>query len=177
MIIALAGRRIDAPGEISERFPLRNILAVKESLSSFFKGHGVTKLVSSAACGADLLAQEVASELGLERTIVLPFDQRIFRETSVTDRPGEWGSRYDTLLRNCSLRILSFDHHNPTAYSQANDEILSTARALASANSDSVTAICVWDLAQKPNGDATAEFRRKALSQNVTVVDITTLVD
>jgi hypothetical protein len=41
---------------------------------------------SSAACGADIIASEVASEIGLRRRIVLPFARDLFRETSANDR-------------------------------------------------------------------------------------------
>ena len=55
-------------------------------------------LVCSAACGADLIALEEAERLGLRRRIVLPFSPRQFRETSVTDRPGDWGPFFDRLV-------------------------------------------------------------------------------
>ena len=59
---------------------------------------GVRVLVCSAASGADLLALGVASEMGIRRRVLLPFARALFRETSVADRPGDWGERYDRVL-------------------------------------------------------------------------------
>jgi hypothetical protein len=42
-------------------------------------------VVSSAACGVDIIASEVASEIG-RRRIVLPFARDPFRETSANHR-------------------------------------------------------------------------------------------
>ena len=55
-------------------------------------------VVSSAACGADLLALEQAGGLGLRRRVVIPFDRERFRAGSVVDRPGDWGGLYDSIL-------------------------------------------------------------------------------
>jgi hypothetical protein len=54
----------------------------------------VRMVVASAACGSDLIALDVAGELGLERRVILPFEPNRFAETSVEDRPGEWRTLY-----------------------------------------------------------------------------------
>src|SRR5947209_320182 len=99
MVIALAGRRIDAPNAETPRFPLENREKVGNRIRDFLAEHGATALVCSAACGADLLALEAAEELGLRRRILLPFAPDRFRATSVTDRPGEWGPLFDHACR------------------------------------------------------------------------------
>ena len=71
MIIALVGRRIDAP-DAEARFPLSQAGRVRETIRARLQGCGATALVTSGACGADLLAQDVAGELGLSRRMVLP---------------------------------------------------------------------------------------------------------
>ena len=96
--IALAGRRIDAPDAETPRFPLANVPLVRDRLRAFFVERGAGTLVCSAACGADLVALEAAESLGMRRRIVLPFDPARFRQTSVTDRPGDWGPTYDRLV-------------------------------------------------------------------------------
>src|SRR5688500_11638506 len=98
MVIALAGRRIDAEGAEIRRFPLQNVDTVEQRLHVFLERNGSTTLVSSAACGADLLAQAAAGLLGIRRLVILPFERDRFRETSVTDRPGDWGQAYERLL-------------------------------------------------------------------------------
>ena len=97
-VMALAGRRIDAPETDPPRFPLKNVPMVRERLAALLAAEHAEALVCSAACGADLIALEEAERLGLRRRIVLPFPAKRFRETSVTDRPGEWGPLFDRLI-------------------------------------------------------------------------------
>src|SRR5690348_16798311 len=98
MIVALAGRRVDAADAQQQRFPLQNVSIVKTRVRTVLQDHGVSTLVCSAACGADLIALCEAGPLGLRRRVVLPFDRSHFRETSVVDRPGGWGALYDQIL-------------------------------------------------------------------------------
>jgi len=94
-VVALAGRRIDLPEAPVPRFPLENVQEVgRRVCEALYEMHAVA-LVCSAACGADLVALEQAKHLGLRRRVVLPFAPERFRETSVVDRPGNWGSLYD----------------------------------------------------------------------------------
>jgi hypothetical protein len=79
MIIALAGRRIDAPGTEVTRFPLENVRLVQKRIRELFVELDAEVLVSSAACGADLLAIGEADRLGMSYRIVLPFEASHFR--------------------------------------------------------------------------------------------------
>src|ERR671936_863361 len=99
MIIALAGRRIDAASASPARFPGENIGMVAEALQRLFRTEGATAVVSSAACGADLIALREAGALKLRRRVVLPFAAASFRGSSVTDRPGEWGPLFDAIVQ------------------------------------------------------------------------------
>jgi hypothetical protein len=98
MIIALAGRRVDAPGAKPPRFPLQNVDLVRMRVRVMLEARAAKVVVCSAACGADLIALSEAGSLGLRRRVVLPFDRKRFRDTSVTDRPGGWGPVYDQVL-------------------------------------------------------------------------------
>src|SRR5918998_703810 len=97
MGVGLAGRRVDEPGAERSRFPLTNVEAVAQRLRTVLADLEPEVLVSSAACGADLLALDAARTLGIRRRIVLPFDASRFRASSVIDRPGDWGSLFDLL--------------------------------------------------------------------------------
>lgn len=115
MVIALAGRRIDAEGAASPRFPTENIGNVKEKLGLFFIEKKPDWLVSSSACGADLIALDIAGELEINRKIILPFDAKTFRSTSVVDRPGDWGMLFDRIYdelkkENNVIDLLSLIH-------------------------------------------------------------------
>lgn len=177
MIIALAGRRIDAAGTETVRFPLEMKDAVRQRILKFFAAEKVTALVSSAACGADLLAQDAARELKIEQHIILPFSRRRFRKTSVTDRPGEWGKLFDEICseveRDGNLIVLRKHKVEKTAYSAVTDKILELAEDLQRKN-ETVKAVIVWEGKAKDEADETAAFAEKARLRNIVVKEILT---
>jgi hypothetical protein len=81
MIIALAGRRVDAPDSKSVRFPStpENLETVRKRILDLLQTKDASALVSSAACGADLLALSAADTLGVRRIVVLPFERSKIR--------------------------------------------------------------------------------------------------
>src|SRR5215510_14628657 len=97
-VAALAGRRIDAADASTSRFPLANTELVRERLQALLRAEQSDALVCSAAYGADLIALDVAGALGLRRRVVLPFAAERFRQSSVTDRPGDWGPLFDQII-------------------------------------------------------------------------------
>ena len=134
MIVALAGRRIDSAEAKEPRFPVSNIETVRTRVRAVLQEKGATALVSSAACGADLIALSEAGQLGLRRRVILPTERRRFRETSVTDRPGEWGALYDQILDAVEAAgdlVVLQNRPDDDAYSAANCAILDEALALA----------------------------------------------
>lgn len=178
MIIALAGRRIDAPDAKTIRFPPEMKDAVRQKILKFFRDEKVIALVSSAACGADLLAQDAARVLKIRRHIILPFSRRRFRETSVTDRPGEWGELFDDICsevkRDGNLIVLRKHRKDEKeAYSAVTDKILELAEDLRREN-EIVTAVIVWEGKAKDETDETAAFAEKARLRNIFVKEILT---
>jgi hypothetical protein len=162
-VLALAGRRIDAPETQSVRFPLKNVPIVRERLAVLLASEHAEALVCSAACGADLIALAEAERLGLRRRIVLPFPAKRFRETSVTDRPGDWGPLFDRLITEAEsagdLVVLPGTGGNDdAAYAAANQTIVREAEALAQATSDArpyrLVAVIVWEGSAREGTDA-----------------------
>jgi hypothetical protein len=162
-IVALAGRRIDADGTTPPRFPLENVPLVRARITDLLVNEGAVALVSSAACGADLIALEEAERLGLRRRIVLPFPPERFLETSVTDRPGNWGSVYDPLIavaRQDGDLIVLGDQESDEAYAAANEVIVREATALGRISAPCrVLAVVVWEGARRVGTDITQDFR------------------
>ena len=97
-IVAAAGRRIDPWDATVPRFPSSAVRETRRRIDDTLVRHKAIALVTSAACGADLLALSSAADLRLRRRVVLPFAPELFRKTSVTDRPGEWGPVFDETL-------------------------------------------------------------------------------
>lgn len=87
-VIAQAGRRVDAANSTTARFPAANVSAVRERIKTKLLQEKPLALVSSAACGTDLLALDLAGELSIERYVLLPAKPEVFRSSSVTDRLG-----------------------------------------------------------------------------------------
>ena len=169
MIVALAGRRIDAPDAPTPRFPLSRAAAVREKLSALFRRRGATALVSSAACGADLLALDAARHLGMRLRIVLPFDRATFRRLSVTDRPGDWGPLYDEICAEGEVIELGLDpSRSHYAYQAATARILEEKPDLAVAVSDGLA---------RDDDDLTEYFVRLATERGIEVERVHTLRD
>lgn len=131
MVIALAGRRVDAPKAETARFPRENVSQVRSRIFDWLGRNDIDTLVCSAACGADLLALDAAGELGIRRRIVLPFPREQFRASSVVDRGGEWGAPFDAILDAVTARGdvfgLGYTPENETAYLETNHVILELA--------------------------------------------------
>ena len=88
-VIALAGRRVDrGKKNTPSRFPETRVPVVRREIAGLLARESALALVSSAACGADLIGLEEAERLGLRRRIILPFTPTEFRNRSVSDCPG-----------------------------------------------------------------------------------------
>lgn len=175
MIIALAGRRIDAPDAAAPRFPLANIARVAQRIRDLLASEGATAVVSSAACGADLIAQSEAGKLGLRRRVILPFARERFRATSVTDRPGDWAALYEQVLDSVDLVVLSGAGEDSDAYAAVNRGILDDADALARSLRQPLTAVLVWEGSSRGAGDLTEAFGEEAKRRGVRVIEVRTV--
>jgi hypothetical protein len=179
MIIALAGRRVEAPDAPKPRFPANQVENVRARLHEFFTSHEVTGLVCAAACGADILALEVAGELGLRRRIVLPFGRAHFRAMSVVDRGGDWGERYDTLIAAVEAQgdLVEFAHDKDDmqTFFTGNLDILNQAQWLAGQTGEDLAALIVWDGNSRGADDVTGHFKQEAEARGFGVAEILTL--
>ena len=170
MIIALAGRRIDAPNADSARFPAANEPIVAARLQAAFRKAGARVLVCAAACGADLIALEAASRLRMKRHVVLPFAAEEFKQRSVVDRPGNWGPRFDRAVKEAQVTVLGLGPEDPDAFPRTNIAIIEHAAALGAR-----TAFVVWDGKSRGATDMTDHFRREALARRMRIVEVKTL--
>lgn len=186
-VLAIAGRRIDAADADQARFPLANVPAVRSEITRILRETQPEAMVCSAACGVDLISLDVARELAIPAWIVLPFDRERFRQTSVTDRPGDWGLLFDQLMdqaeqRN-AVRLIDPVDDELEAYRLTLDAILELATTLASRDEDipptkaagQVTALVVWDGASRGADDFTAAFIEEARQRGILTRQLTTL--
>jgi hypothetical protein len=132
-----------------------------------------SRLVSSASCGADLLALGEARRLNLDIAIVLPYSVADFRASSVTDRPGDWGPLFDDLIDYSAaqggLIVLNESVASPRAYELATRTIL---REASETPSQTKIAMLVWNGARATSGDLTSLMARHAARAGFQVRDI-----
>lgn len=188
MIVALAGRRIDLPDTHNPRFPLQNTTKVRRLISDILMKYKATTLVCSGSCGADLLALDVAGELGLRRRIVLPFECDRFRKTSVIDRPGDWSSLFDRVCKEVEAigdLIILHEINKESPFITVNHVILDEAWALAFQSADrqkevgnnlgdKILAVLVWDGISRGKGDVTDAFMNEAHKRGFPIVELST---
>ena len=178
MIIALAGRRVDAPDAKTARFPPDNVPAVGARLRNLFEREGATALVCAAACGADLVALSEAGALGMKRRIILPFERQRFREASVVDRPGDWGALFDRILDEVEaagqLVVLHLSSDDEEAYDIASRAILDEAMSVARQASEKAEAVVVWEGASRGEHDHSALFVQEARDRGLSVLEVIT---
>jgi hypothetical protein len=176
VVVAVAGRRIDAAGS-PERFPLGNRVRVRDAIASILAARPVSALVSSASCGADLLALEAAGSLGIRRRVILPFSEERFRALSVMDRPGDWGPLFDRVMAEtaaCGDLVILECGEGDSAYAMANRAILAEGEALAADARATRVALIAWDGAPRAGGDLTDHFRAEAAGRGWIVEEVPT---
>jgi hypothetical protein len=180
-VIALADRRIDAEGAATERFSLEAVESVAAALDALFAMEHAVALVSSAACGADLIALEVAGRKGLRRRIVLPSAPKEFLRTSVIDRSGGWGSSFANIIDEVRgkgdlvIVIPPPDRNDP--YHFASEAIIAEACRTATELGPRTrkVAVVVWEGQPRHGSDVTEYFRRTALAKGLELREILTL--
>ena len=172
-VLSFAGRRIDPLGSERQAFPLEAVSLTSAKIETYLRQTAPAAIFGAAACGADILVLRAAGDLGIPRTVLLPFDRDLFRTTSVLDRPGCWED-YDQILDHTGteggLEVLQFQKPSPTAYRAVNTAILNHAQA----SGYPVRACIVWEGADQGQGDYTAEFRNSAKRRGIPVDEIHT---
>jgi hypothetical protein len=179
-VVGVAGRRIDAEGARIARFPLKSVPKVEARLERHFAAWKPHRLVSSAACGADLLALTIAERRGIRSTIVLPFAPAQFKKTSVTDRPdGRWGPMFDSVISSAEasgqLQVLNSEGDSVAAYRAVNDAIWREVMAFAEVSQATPLAVIIWEGAKRGDEDLTAEFADAARRLGVQIEVVNTL--
>src|SRR5262245_26043781 len=179
MIIALAGRRIDAPDAVQKRFPIENADRVQREIRDALTYLKATALVCSAACGVDILALETAGDLGLRRSVILPYDKAAFRLSSVADRPGDWLERFDRIIGDVGARndllVYDYDRDQEETYFAINHDVLDTAEEMALKLEDNLYAMGVWNGEARGEDDVTAHFLEEAKRRGLKVMELSTL--
>lgn len=178
MIVVLAGRRVDPPNASFTRFPLSMRGVVAKRILAALDELKVTTLVTSAACGSDLLAINAARALSASRRIVLPYREDWFLEDSVTDRPGRWEDLYQQVISEAreagDLVVLDEKRGSDDAFRAANDAIISEALRLAREENpdkpgDALAGLIVWEGKSRGPDDVTDHMKQRLEKAGATI--------
>jgi hypothetical protein len=173
-VAVLAGRRIDFSGTEPAQFPPDAVANVRSRIGAAFASANISVLVSSAACGADLIGLDVAEERRIRTRIVLPFAPDIFRARSVDDRPGEWGIVFERAIASArgrdDLVEIGLTETDGRAYMMTNRAILDEGLRLAPPSTP--TAFVIWDGPIAGRADYTADFVDASRQLGAAIVEI-----
>ena len=131
-IASFTGHRVDEPGRKRPRFPPDKVDRVASRIRNELDRHDIRFGFSSAAGGADLLFIEQLLARGGEPTVLLPFPEEDFIQTSVGDA---WRGRFKAALARvpAERRHVLLDRKPPEqeaendAYAACNQAIQSAA--------------------------------------------------
>lgn len=154
-VAALAGRRIDAIGS-TPAFPASRIKPVRAAIRRTLQRARISRLICSAACGADLLALDEAAGLGITTRIILPFAPARFLRSSVADRPGDWPRLFDRAMLQAGRDVIVLGGRAGAPYHEVTARLIG--EAVAEAGSGRAAAIVVWEGKPRGAGDHSAEF-------------------
>ncbi len=173
-VVVAAGRRVDAPDAAAVRFPAANVDAVRQKIGDFFGREKASALVCSGACGADLLALQVADQRHVKRYIVLGAEPAEFRKSSVADRPGTWGELFDEAMKGSKVEVLKVPD-GQEGYLETNLKLLDRAQDVAKQLGTDVMALVIWDEKSRGADDVTDHFLQQAKLRKIPVTQISTL--
>jgi len=184
MIVAVAGRRIDAADAAVARFPLADRGLVARRIAAALQRLDATAVVTSAACGADLLALDAARHRGMRRRVILPYAEEWFLEDSVVDRPGRWAGAFRAQCAAAraagDLVVLGEARGSDDAYRAANEAIVAEAQRLAAGASPAdpaaaLATLIVWEGSPRGPDDITAHLRERMRRLGARVVEVSTV--
>ena len=174
-VAVFTGHMFDLPGREVPRLPESIVPLVKAEIKAWLDRENIGVGFASVACGADLLFHEAVLERGGIARVVLPFNPRDFRESSVTIGGLAWMQRFDRVMGHAIVQQLSdrplesnldFQHVNQVLHGLS----IIHARQLAS----DVRYLAVWDGAagNGPGGTADAIARWLRLARSIDVIPV-----
>jgi uncharacterized protein (DUF2384 family) len=184
--VAISALRVEGSirqAQARRDFRRANVDLVTRRLADLFRSETGVALVCSAACGADIVALEEAERQRLRFRTVLPFELSRFRQTSVTDRGEEWGTRFDRVAdladKSGDLVVLDDEQEDDDwLFAVANSRIRKEAAMLARSLLDlglRLLAAAVWEGQPRAGNDLTWNFLQAAEAEGFEIRSILTM--
>jgi class 3 adenylate cyclase/tetratricopeptide (TPR) repeat protein len=182
-VVVFAGHLLDRPGRLQKRFPPAAEQAAHDALRDRLRAIQPGFGYASAACGGDILFLESMAELGVETSIVLPYNRDEFRRDSVDLVPGaDWPARFDRVLARAREVVIASEQRMPgggMSYQYGFLMLDGTAGVRADELDTDLICLALWD--GKPGdgrgGTASSVERWREGKRRLEIVDLAALVD
>lgn len=147
-VAVCVGHMVDPPRSSVSRFPSGMQGKIKEALRDRIQKLNIGFGYSSAACGADILFLEALLESRKEAFIVLPYSVEEFKRSSVTFAGGDWGARFDRVLKDAARVVFASQEsllNHDVSIRYANSYLRGLAQLRALRLDTRVLGLAVWD--------------------------------
>lgn len=179
-VAVFSGHMLDRPDRAIPRFPADQEDAVRSTIRDWLVQNNALIGYSSAACGGDLLFQEVLQELGGESRIVLPYGEQLFAADSVDFAGPRWIARYKKVLESATNLVVVSPHRTQgdgIAYDYANLVMHGLAAVRAAelqADQQAPIGLALWNGApgDGPGGTASVVRRWRGLEMQVDQIQL-----
>jgi tetratricopeptide (TPR) repeat protein len=173
VVVVFAGHRVDPAGRVPERFPPRAERSVREEIERRLPPNARVGF-SGAADGADILFQEIMRDQCAETYVVLPFGEREFVESSVSEG---WRRRFDEVkaaATECVVATAQRSVDERLIFGYAHELLLGLAAIHARWIDARVSTLVLWDGQSDDRlvGTAAAVDTWRRAGQDVDVIDI-----
>ena len=161
-IAVFSGPMFDRPGSGAPRFPHTLEPDIRREIHNRLNELNAQVGFSSLACGGDLIFAETLLERGGEVNIVLPFKKEDFKRLSVDLLPGgEWGERFEYVLRNAATVTTLSELSNATdgaTYDFCNQTLSGLALLKSRFLGMDVVPLVLWDARRSGGPGGTQSF-------------------
>lgn len=180
-VAVFSGHMLDRPDRPVPRFPAELEDSVRSTIRDWLVQNNALIGYSSAACGGDLLFQEVLQELGGESRIVLPYDEKMFATDSVNFAGPRWIERYQQVLERATNLVVVSPHRTQgdgIAYDYANlvmHGLASVRAAELQSDQQAPIGLLLWngEPGDGPGGTASVVRRWRGLEMHVDQIQLT----
>ena len=160
-VVAFVGHLLDRPDRSRPRFPPELEPAVRQAIRDRLTALNVGIGFSAAACGSDILFQEVLRELGGETHVVLPFCKEQFIQQSVELIPGAgWEARFNSALKQAAKVIYASEKMmtaGTASFEYVGQLLIGLAGLRAAQIESELVPLAVWDGNTGDGGGGTAD--------------------
>jgi class 3 adenylate cyclase len=146
--VFFTGHMVDRPDRVPPRFPPARAAEIGSRIAGELAALEAMDGFAAAACGGDILFLEAMLARGGRAHVILPCAVDDFRRDCVDLIPGaDWGARFDRILQQASLEILSqqYASDNAMASECCSRVMVGLAARQAAMKAEEPVVLALWD--------------------------------